>query len=293
MEPWRGSGGAPVRKEDATVGRLVHQWVQRSLNTAREPKRLSAEDWRQALSGGLQRARRETETQLLAALPRDAGPDRESHALPFWWQGVLRKASWAAARCLETLSETAYRFAGGEETGERRKDHGVREAGSWLCLGKSFEGELPSREGPLHLRAHCDVLLLDRARLEGAVCQFIDIRTGGQVSVAVPTVANIENGQGLKLVGLLFLALAEGADPAGIHVGVIHPDGSNKSLLDATAAAGLQPTVEALARKQRLLVFGQRGGLVAGHGNDQAENLPLATTPIDLAVLSSKAEISR
>ncbi len=285
VEPWRGgSGGSPVRKEDATVGRLVHQWVQRALNTAREPRRLSAEDWRQALSTGLDRARRETTTHLLAALPGEAGQAGSEHPLPFWWQGVLRKASWASERCLETLSETAYRF--GQEHAASEPD------GSWLSLGKGFAGEVPTREGPLHLRAHCDALLLDRANLNGAVCQFIDIRTGGQVGAAVPTTANIENGQGLKLVGLLFLALAEGADPAGIHVGVIHPDGSNRSLLDASAAAGLQSTVEALARKQRFLVFGQRGGLVGGQGHDQTENLPLASTPIDLDVLASKAGIS-
>ncbi len=42
VEPWRGSsGGSPVRKEDATVGRLVHQWVQRALNVSKEPRALT------------------------------------------------------------------------------------------------------------------------------------------------------------------------------------------------------------------------------------------------------------
>ncbi len=201
----------------------------------------------------------------------------DAEGLPYWWQGVLRKAHWATERCLEKLSETAHHFGDA----------------SWLCLGKTFEGEISTREGPLHLRAHCDALLLNQADLAGATCQFVDIRTGSMTGAAAPTFAKIENGQGLNLVGLLFLALAEGANPAGIHVGVVHPDGSNQTLLDASAAASCEPMVEALARKQRFLVFGQRGGLAAGHGHNQTENLPLATTPIDLATLAEKWNLSR
>ena len=280
VEPWRGSsGGSPVRREDATVGRLVHEWVRRAINTAKEPQQLTAEDWRRVSNGGLTRARQETEKHLLAALHREGVPEGPDHLLPYWWQGVLRKAAWAAERCLETLSETA----------QRPNPSGN---GLLLCMGKSFEGELPTRDGPLHLRAHCDVLLLDRATLPGATCQFIDIRTGSHAA-APPTAANLGDGQGLKLIGLLFLALEEGADPSGIHVGVIHPNGANTSLLDASLKSALEPMVEALARKQRFLVFGQRGGLVAGHGTDQSENLPLATTPIDLAVLERKSALSQ
>lgn len=190
------------------------------------------------------------------------------------------------------MSETADRFCS-DAKGERSAQPAALDAaGPWVCLGKSFQGELATSEGPLHLRAHCDVLLLDRADLSGATCEFIDIRTGGQAATAAPKAANLGDGQGLKLVGLLFLALAEGANPDGIHVGVVHPDSANTALLDASARAALQPTLEALARKQRFLVFGQRGGLVAGHGHDQSENLPLATTPIDLAVLARKIERS-
>ena len=181
VEPWRGSsGGNPVRKEDATVGRLVHQWVQRALNAAKEPRRLT----RGRLAPGAfrrlgARASGNRETSSRRSAPRGTrrrrGPERSSVLVARCIaENSLGRRALPGDTCPKPL--IALRRCEGRAVGTT----GCARATPvpWVCLGKSFEGELATSEGPLHLRAHCDVLLLDRADLSGADCQFIDIRTG-------------------------------------------------------------------------------------------------------------------
>ena len=165
------------------------------------------------------------------------------------------------------------------------------EAGArWLVLDREFEAELPTPAGRLRLRAHCDVLLLDRPELSGAACQIIDIRTGA-VPTGPPSAAQLQDGRGLGEAALLFLAMEEGASTAGTRASVVHPDAALVDTLGAEAADGLRPALEVLAARQRSLCFGQRGAIVeSGHGPRDAENLPLATTPVDPLVLEAKGQ---
>ena len=61
--------------------------------------------------------------------------------------------------------------------------------------------------------------------------------------------------------------------------------------MGADAAPALRPAFERLAARQRSLCFGQRGASwkAATAGRD-AENLPLATTPVDPAILEAKSQ---
>ncbi len=273
VEPWRDGARELTRGEGWVIGRLVHRWLHDALRGSKEPRRLNDLDWRHALTTGLAQARAATETRLRATA---SGNRVESASVPLWWQGVLHKADWAARRCLETLAEAARGGSGG----------GAR----WLVLDREFHAELPTPAGRLRLRAHCDVLLLDRPEMTGAACQIIDIRTGSVPASGVPTAAQIEGGRGLGEAALLFLAMEEGAVADGSQASAIHPDAALVDVIGADAASALRPAMELLASRQRSLRFGQRGAIVeSGHGARDAEHLPLATTPVDPAVLEAKS----
>ncbi len=276
VEPWREKGRGLVRGESWMVGRLVHRWVEAALGLSREPRRFRADDWSRAIGPGLARACSEAEAALRISLARSHRLPEADAPLPLWWQGVLRKTGWAASRCLESLAETALRE--GENT-ER-----------WLSLNRTFRAELGTHEGPLRLQARCDLVLLDRPEMAGAACQLLDIRTGAAPAPGSLTAAKVQSGRGLTLAATLFMARAEGADPTKTHAGVIGPDGSNVSLVNDESAAGLEPVLDRLARQQRTLVFGQKGAVVDTEGHAAVENLPLATVPIDPAILARKAE---
>lgn len=284
VEPWRDGARELVRGESWMIGRLVHRWLHSALRGPAEPRRLSDLDWQHALTSGLARARAETETRLRAAAApgskSTARPDGDA-GLPLWWQGVLHKADWAARRCLETLAQAA---RGGTDPGGN--EHGPR----WFCLDKTFRAELSTPAGRLRLRGHCDVMLLDRPELTGAVCQLIDIRTGAVPAAVSSTAAQVESGRGIGEAAMLLLAREEGAVMEGSQARAVHPEAAMVTLLSADGAPALLPAFERLAARQRSLCFGQRGAVVeSGHGRHNAENLPLATTPVDPVILEAKS----
>ena len=279
-EPWRDHDSSLTRGEGWMVGRLVHRWLHVALDASREPRRLTHEDWTRALTHGLTRARSETESSLRARFAAVVSPQTVGappHALPLWWQSVLRKAVWATRRCLETLAETA----------SLQPDIPL-----WLSMNQKLQAELGTDAGPLRLRAQCDVVLMDRPELDGAVCQLIDIRTGAVPAGSKPSATQLEQGRGLNTATALLLAVASGAEPGGSRAGIVHPDSSNFSICDADVGPLVQPALARLARQQRTLVFGQKGAVVNAHDVGQTEELPLATTPVEPAVLAAKAQIT-
>ena len=278
-EPWRDTGHRLVRGESWMVGRLVHQWVPAALGLSKTPRRFGSEDWNRVLGSGLDRVRAETEDRLRASLGKTRHPAERRAELDLWWQGVLRKAAWASTRCLEALAATA------TATGDGPVEH-------WVGVQQNFQAELGTADGPLRLRARCDLVLLDRPEIEGAACQLVDIRTGAAPSSGPLTLPKVQTGKGLSLAALLFMARAGGADAHRTRAGVIHPDGSNFSLVDGDSAPMLQPAMDLLARQQHTLVFGQKGAVIDESGHGQVENLPLATTPIDPAILARKGQVA-
>ena len=275
-EPWREKGRGLIRGESWMVGRLVHQWVLAALGLSKAARRFTADDWRQALGSGLSKVRVATEEMLRHSLSQTQthAPDNP-RGMDLWWDGVLRRATWAAYHCLEALAETA------SSDGQAER---------WLSVERNFRTELSTSSGPLRLRARCDLVLLDRPEIGGAVCQLIDIRTGAAPGSGPLTLAKMQTGKGLGLAALLFMARAEGSDALHTQAGVIHPDSSNFSLVDHASAPMLETALDILARQQHTLTFGQKGGITDESGHGQVENLPLATTPIDPTILALKAQ---
>ena len=277
-EPWRDLARSLVRGESWIVGRLVHQWVPAALGLTRTARRFTAEDWTQVLHHGLTRIQAETDAASRSSFTRSRSGAEGPVELDLWWQGILGKASRAAYRCLETLAATA--SIGGQTE-------------QWMIMARDFQAALETANGPLRLRARCDLVLLDRPELAGATCQLIDFRTGAVPPSGPLTLAKVQTGKGLNLVALLFMARAEGANAGATYAGVLHPEGSNLALVDQRSAPMLQPAMDALAREQHTLVFGQKGAVVDESGHGVVENLPLATTPIELEVLARKGALVR
>ncbi len=255
-----------LRGEGWMVGRLVHQWVPAALGGGFEPREMTPRDWQAALDEGLAAARRGTEAVLNEALGGGAAGATDS-ALPLWWRSTLRKADWAARRCLEGLAATA---ADGQA--------------GWLTLNRRFHGDVGTATGLLRLQASCDVVLSSAPLLDAASCQMIDLRTGSAAARS-PTAGSFEQGQGLNLAALMSLALREGALPGQTRVGIVHPDVVHPDLLPAAAVGAAAFALERLAQQQRSLHFGQ--GVAAGAQRD-GETLPFATVPIDPSVLARK-----
>lgn len=265
-EPWRHGARRLARKEDWAVGRLVHRWVKAALGASREPRRFLAPDWENARGQNLKAAVARSRAGLLGRLRHDT--------LPLWWEGVLRKAEWAAQRCLDSLAEAAASRGGGEQ---------------WVLVDKQFSARLPTPGGPLRLQALCDVTLLDRRGFAAAVCHVLDLRTGAQPPGRAITDGQAADGAGLGLAALVMLAREEGAAEDTLKVGVIHPEAANLSMLGAGAIAAFATQLGLVAARQRLLVFGQGPGAGA-RDFQRGEDLPMATAPIDAAVLKAKAE---
>lgn len=265
-EPWRHGARRLARKEDWAVGRLVHRWVKAALGAPREPRRFRAADWENARGTSLAQAVARSRAGLLGRL------DRET--LPLWWEGVLRKAEWAALRCVDSLAEAAAARGPGEQ---------------WIIVDRHFSARLPTAGGPLRLQALCDVTLLDRRGFSAAVCHVLDLRTGAQAPGKTISDAQVEGGAGLGLAALVLLAREEGAAEETLKVGVIHPEAAHLSMLGAGAIKAFETQLALVAARQRSLIFGQGPG---GGAQDfqRGEDLPMASVPIEAAVLDAKAE---
>ena len=77
-----------------------------------------------------------------------------------------------------------------------------------------------------------------------------------------------------------------------MQVGDIHPDTAYVAQFTADALPALERVFGQLAARQQSLIFGQKGALTGGHSRDDREDLPLATTPVGLAVLAAKARLT-
>ena len=274
VAPARSDGGAFKRGEGWMVGRLVHQWLPIALGNPVEPQEITPQSLHRALHDGLAEARRATEKALRLTLIKQTGAAPDADApLPFWWHSALQKAHWAASRCLEALAQMA------------AADGGKR---CWLSVNRRFEGDVVTGVGGFRLHASCDVMLADQTDLSGAACQMIDFRTGSS-AIGALTADRLASGQGLHFAALFSLALNAGARADETHIGVIQPDSAAASMLPDEAREAAAAVLAILAGQQRSLNFGQRANPTgSGNGHKEGEHLPLATVPIDPAVLAGK-----
>ena len=262
------------RGQRQVIGKLVHQWVRGALGGSREPRRFEASDWERAQSSGLEAARLATEKSLRGVLGVHSKepPDPEG-ALPLWWRGTLERAAWAAGECMRSLAEIA---------SAQRLD--------WVAVDGKLAATIKTPGGPLRLKSSCDVLLLDRPLMEDSTCRLIDIRSSVTAKTGASTAAKIEQGEGIPLAAMLLAALDQGAAPERTSAGIVEPLSAAPEVISGGARGLLEASFAQLAERQISLRFGQRAvAMGAEHGQDRGENLPLATTPIDGAVLEAKA----
>jgi hypothetical protein len=246
------AGWTPAREEGTAVGNRVHQWLGRILGRGDRlsPPGLAGED-EPKLTRELDAARRELEAWYGA----------EGMPAPLWWETCLRRTAWAARRCL-------------------RETRGCLE-GNFHATEQTLAVTVRTPGGPLMLKGRIDVLISDRPEIAGARVRMFDFKTGrGQA----PTLASLAAGSGAQFAAYYLMARDAGAAEAVI--GIIKPEERARDVFGPADEEELRARFAVLAELWRNLRFGRRGPLVADYG--ARERLPLATVPVDPAVLEQK-----
>jgi hypothetical protein len=247
------AGWLPARNEGAAVGNRAHRWLGRILGLGDHlaPPRPATDD-DQKLARELAAARRELEDWYGA----------EGLPLPLWWESCLRKTAWATRRCL-------------------------REVRGWLdggycAMEQKLAVTVRTPSGPLPLKGRIDILISDIPGLSGASLRMFDFKTGrGQA----PTLSTLQRGSGAQFAAYYLMARDAGAAKAVI--GIIKPEDRALDVFAADDEPALRAHFALLANLWLNKRFGRRGPLVTDHG--VCETLPLATVPIDPAILDQKA----
>ncbi len=245
---------APVREEGAAVGNRAHRWLGRILGSGGRLSRPGP--------AGEDEAKLAAE-MVAASSELDQWYREEGLAVPLWWVTCLRKAGWAARRCL-------------------REVRGWLE-GNYCVAEQSVAASVATPAGPLPLKGRIDILISDRPEMAGAHVRIFDFKTGR--GTAAPSLATLERGSGAQFAAYYLMARDAGAAEAVI--GIIKPEARALDIFSSADEASLRARFAVLAGLRRTLRFGRRGPLVADYG--VCETLPLATTPIDPAILDQKA----
>jgi hypothetical protein len=243
----------PSRGEGQAVGTRAHRWLGRILELS---GRLSApspasEDARK-LGREMATARQELEEWFGA----------EGLPVPLWWETCLRKAGWATRRCL-------------------REVRGLIE-GRLCAMEQNLTVTVRTPRGTLPLKGRIDIMICDRPEVRDASVRMFDFKTGRSDA---PTLSTLQNGSGAQFAAYYLMARDAGAAEAGI--GIIKPEDHASVVFGAEHEEQLRAWFGVLAELRRTMRFGRLGPLVTERG--VCETLPLATTPIDPAVLEQKA----
>lgn len=242
------------RSEGMAIGCSVHEWLAGALRGA-EPFQPFA--WNQLLLDEIKLQMEQATDRLRKRFGSENLP------LPLWWKSALSKAAWAARGCMLVLRDFHY---------------------DWFSMEQTLKKEVRTAGGPLKLKGRVDLLLSDRDTLAGAHAHVIDFKTG---KTKPPTLGSLEKGEGNQFAAYYLLARESGA--AGVTVGLARPNDLKSEVFSDQDESGLREALAPLARLQGTLNFGQRGPLVDDHG--PCESLPMATTPIDAAVLETKRNL--
>jgi len=244
-----------LRAEGAAVGNRAHRWLGRILGLPDHLVAVKAGSNDEGkLAGELEAARRELEEWYRA----------EGLAMPMWWETCLRKTAWATRRCLREV--------------RGRLD------GEYCAMEQRLAVTVQTPRGPLLLKGRIDILISDRPEFAGARVRMFDFKTGRG---AAPTLATLANGQGAQFAAYYLMARDAGAAEAVI--GIIKPEERARDVFGPDDEDVLQARFGELAELRRTLRFGRRGAVVADYG--ACETLPMATVPIDPAILEQKAGI--
>jgi hypothetical protein len=251
----------PTRQEATAVGTRAHRWLGQILGTrAPHKSHESHSSHKSHLSPEL-------------ALPRELTTARaelqewyaaENLPLPLWWETCLRKTAWATRRCLLEVLESVN--------------------GRYCFTEQKLAVAVRTPSGPLPLKGRIDILISDRPEIPNASVRMFDFKTGrGQA----PTLSTLARGSGAQFAAYYLMARDAGAAEAVI--GIIKPGERALDVFSAADEPALRAHFALLAELWRNLRFGRRGPLVDDYG--VCETLPLATVPIDPAILDQKAAL--
>jgi hypothetical protein len=243
----------PARAEAQAVGNRAHGWLARILALSGRLSAASpaAEDERK-LAREMGAARRELEEWFGA----------EGLTMPMWWQTCLRKTEWATRRCL-------------------REVRGAIEGG-YCAMEQNLTVEVQTPRGRLPLKGRIDIMICDQPEMRGASVRMFDFKTGRSDA---PSLSTLEKGNGAQFAAYYLMARDAGA--ADVVIGIIKPEARAGIVFGPEHEEQLRARFGELAELRRTLRFGQLGPLVSEH--EATETLPLATTPIDPAILKQKA----
>jgi hypothetical protein len=189
----------------------------------------------------------------------------EDLPLPIWWETCLRKTAWAARRCL-------------------REVRGCIDPSHHCTLEHKLAVAIQTPAGPLLLKGRLDILISDRPGLPGAHVRIFDFKTGRR---STPTLATLAQGYGAQFAA--YYVMARDAGAVSVTIGIIKPEEPARDVFSTADEQPLRDFFTALAGLSTNLRFGRRGPLVSDYGI--CESLPLATVPIDPAILDQKTSL--
>ena len=249
------AGWTPARQESVAVGTRAHIWLGRILGLGdRFAPAGSDRDDAPKLARELAAARRELEEWYRA----------EGLALPLWWESCLRKTAWATRRCLREVRGAL--------------------AGGYCAMEQKLAVHVGTPSGSLPITGRIDIVISDRPSLTDARVRMFDFKTG---RAQTPSVSTLHSGSGAQFAAYYLMARDAGAAEAAI--GVIKPEERAREVFDVDDESALRAHFALLADLRRTRRFGRRGPLVTEFGI--CETLPLATVPIDPAILDQKAAL--
>ena len=240
------------RAEGAAVGNRAHRWLGRILGLR---DHLSPPD---PPTGDVAKLARE-----LAAARHELEEwyGAEDLPVPIWWETCLRKTAWATRRCL------------GEVRGWLE--------GHCCSMEHTLAVTVHTPGGPVMLKGRIDIFLSDRPGIEDARVRIFDFKTGRS---AAPTLTSLSRGYGAQFAAYYLMVRDAGA--ADAIIGIIKPQERARDVFSNADDEPLRAHFSAFAGLRRTLRFGRRGPLVSDYG--VCETLPLATVPIDPAILDQK-----
>ncbi len=243
-----------TRSASMTVGRLTHRLLQRGFAGSGQFRPLdSSAKW----------TKEESCMQFLHAMEIAAARMRKDlmpHGVDLWWESILNKASMFATQMLEQVSA---RF----------------EENQWYHSEATLTGTLSTATGDLKLEGRTDLILSNMQDLESANPIICDFKTSKRIQRF-----DSERGENLQFLGYRILAELNGAQ--GTEILVIKPD--RLRWLNLPPDEALAELISRLARLQTDKNFGRR----PSEKWEQTEKLPIATLPIDAAVLERKLELT-
>ena len=250
------AGWSPSRNEGTVVGTHAHRWLGRALGLSDQLAPPAAiADAEARLLRELAATRAELEEWFGA----------EDLPVPLWWDSTLRKTAWAARRCIREVREWI--------------------EGRYCAVEQKLAVNIATPSGPLLLKGRIDILISDQQAIREANVHLFDFKTGR--SSKAPTLATLGQGAGGQFAAYYLMARDAGA--ASAVIGIIKPEDAARAVFGAADEEELRARMGVLAGLQRDLRFGQAPAKNRDYG--KSETLPLATVPIDPAILTQKAEL--